>query len=286
MNYAAPVNFDSIAAALDFIKSELQSKVDQNNKMVLEDEKSGQKLRLLQEQIDQLNAKAQDLTAHIVKLESKRETVKQELKDYSTKITERLERERTDFEAVRMKRREELEAREKLLEDHSTELDQVELRLSSRDNSLDDRENQLKEAGDALSAARKELLAQQQVFEDSKTTLLQEVALNNAEIQKEIEAATQKALLLDAQQSELDKKKHTIDDKLSDTEKYRDEALNFMALAENKLKAVERAAKTQADRENQLNLRQVSLIELEKSLTKRKIQLDDREATIKSHSGI
>lgn len=286
MNYAAPVNFDSIAAALDFIKSELQSKVDQNNKMVLEDEKSGQKLRLLQEQIDQLNAKAQDLTAHIVKLESKRETVKQELKDYSTKITERLERERADFEAVRMKRREELEAREKLLEDHSTELDQVELRLSSRDNSLDDRENQLKEAGDALSAARKELLAQQQVFEDSKTTLLQEVALNNAEIQKEIEAATQKALLLDAQQSELDKKKHTIDDKLSDTEKYRDEALNFMALAENKLKAVERAAKTQADRENQLNLRQVSLIELEKSLTKRKIQLDDREATIKSHSGI
>ena len=55
------------------------------------------------------------------------------------------------------------------------------------------------------------------------------------------------------------------------------------AISEDKMKRIEKVAQNQKEREEQLNLREASLRELDKELNKRKVQLDDRQATIASH---
>jgi hypothetical protein len=281
--YAAPVNFDTIGSALEFIKTELQSNIDKNNARALEYSKAEKRLDLIQVQIDDMNMKAQDLIKYTSKLESKGETARQELRDHTAKVTERLEKERSEFEKVRAKYREEQDEREKKLDTWRAQLEQVELHLNARETALNEREKQLSQSADTLTEESKKLSVRGVELEKYHEELRKKLKSEQSLIQQTIEDVSKREQYVKSREDDLDYKAGLIRDKDAQSEKYRDETLNMMSMAENQVRKMEGIDKRQKDREERLNLKEATLLELDKSIARRKIQLDDRASTIKSY---
>lgn len=280
MSYEQSENFDSIESAFEFITSELRNNIDNNRVAILESEKNAQKAQLLQEQIDGLTIQANGLIKNIAGLEGKQEVVKRELREHVDKVTKRLEKERADFEEVRIKRRTELEEREKLIDNREQGLDQRESKLELRETDIIEREKVLNETENSFAMTRGVLVSRERELEEEKTAHTNRVASENkiiAQSKMDLEA------LIAAKESNISKKLTETDRTLREAEDYKDNATKMMVLAENKLKSIEKIAENQKSREEQLNLKQSNLIAMEKALSTRKIQLDDREAVIKSH---
>src|SRR3990167_421616 len=139
--YYGNVNFASVEAALEYVQEELQKRVDQNNAILLDIEKTTAQVELLHDQEGKLSEACQALTKEVTELEKKRENIKQEVKDYAAKTTARLEKERSDFENVRIKERNRLVTLESDLNTRGQALDQRELAQNEADKAKKERED-------------------------------------------------------------------------------------------------------------------------------------------------
>ncbi len=278
--YVAPVTFESVKLALEYIQGELQSKVDAHNASVLTLEQYTDKIELLENQYATLKAKSEDLLADNARIEAKLHQAKQELKDYTEKTTKRLEKERSDFEEVRVKRRTELESKEKELNDRSQGLDQRESGLTARETDIERREAVATDVESSFSDVQSKLEVREHEIEAKIADHTKKVAEDTTSIEK---MRTEVEESIATQEAALQVKQETTESSLREIEGYKERAAKFMLLAEEKLKSVEKVAEGQKGREERLNLRQANLIAMDKVLSTRKIQLDDREAVIKSY---
>lgn len=283
MNYQAPVSYDSIEGALEFLKTELQAKVDVNNKMALDSEEASTRIELLAQQEADLRQKCLELSQKLTNLEQKRESIRQELREFSQKTTDRLEKERAEFEAVRLKRREELIARESELNTRIEQLDRLELSLKEREGSLEDRHKALQEASELIAAQQDSFTTQQIAIDKAKTEQEVKVAQDTHDIDQKNTELVEKAEFIEAQVVELDKKRADFKTDNDEIDIARKQAQELVLLSQDKLHKIEVIEATLKERENRLNFRENTLKELDKTLTAKKIQLDDREATMRSH---
>lgn len=284
MNYAVPVNFDSIESALSYVKSELQLKVDQNNEMVLKAENNTAQVELLQAQEITLRDNCNELTQKIVVLEGKRETIKTELKEYTQKTTDRLDKERAEFETVRIKRRDELEKIENDLNTRQETLEQLESRLVSREKELDERQLQLEVASQGIISRESEFVKIQQDIDQIKVANEEQLAAEKKELSKRSADLDQREFIVRDSEVGIEKKKKAIAVESSESEEYYKQASELVLVARSRMNKIEAVDKQLKQREERLNLREKTLQDLDKTLTTRKIQLDDRTMTMKSYS--
>ncbi len=284
MAYATPVNFDSIEGALEYLKTELQSKVDAHNKMEMNAEEDKARAELLAKQEADLRSKCTELSQSITSLEQKRETIRQEVREHSKKTTDRLDKERADFEAVRIKRREELVAKESELNDRADQLDKREITLKEREGVLDDRQTALQEASELISAQQNSFTNQQVAIDKAKSEHEAKMAQDKADLQKTNDELVEKAQFIEAQVAGLEKKRADFKNDNDEIDKARKRAQELVLMAQERMNKIERGELALKERENRLNLRGNSLKELDKALTAKRIQLEDRQATIKSYS--
>lgn len=265
MAYEPPVNFDSVEVALEFIKTELQSKIEANNLRLLEIEKVTASSDLLKAQYEALHTRAEELNTDVANLEAKRETIKQEVREHTKKTTERLEKERSDFEAVRIKRRNELITIENDLNTRSQTLDQLQASLTAQESDLKNREASLNEALSALADSNRQVMNTQVRLDKENSELMTEKHR------------------LEALDTTLSQRESTIADSNAQSEKRQKQVEDLVILSEERMSKIETIAKNQDIREVTLNNREASLKELDKLLTAKKIQLDDRQATEATH---
>lgn len=284
MSYEPPVNFDSIEGALDYLKTELQGRVDKNNDMVLSSEKQWAQAELLSKQESDLREKVSELTRSITALESKREDIKHELKEYAKKTTDRLDKERADFEAVRIKKREELVKVENDLDTREEQLNQLQLSLKAQESGLEERQKQLEEIGQSVIGQQNGFDRQQAAIDKAKSDHADQVSKDTADTAKQKQELEQEKLVLRNELANLEKKKAHLKDSEDEADTYHKQARDVLLSAESRMSKIEAIDKQQKERENRLNLREASLMELDKTLTAKKIQLEDRQATMQSHS--
>lgn len=281
--YATAVTFDSIESALEFVKTELQTIVDKHNDLELTHEQKVAQAKLLATQETDLRAKCGELSKIITDLESKRETIKVEVRNHAKKTTDRLEKERAEFETTRIKRREELVKTENELNTRQAALDQAKGRLSSRSDELDTREQQLSERELAIETQQAGFTDQLQTIDAAKKTHDDKVAADKVTFDGISEELNQRALIVQSQEADVAKKKTALGVQEEQTERYHAQARKLVLSAENRMTRIEAIDKQLKTREERLNTREATLRELDKVLTSRKIQLDDREQTQNSH---
>ena len=235
---------------------------------------------LLQDQVTELSEKSLDLSKNLTNLQQKAEQAKAEVKEHSQKITSRLEKERSDFEIVRAKRRTELEEYDNVLKNESARLDSVDSQLLTRTQQLNDREKSLSAISDALVVKEQQLNGRERSIEDERVNNLKDLTVRKDSLLEEIRNLESKVQIIAEQ---IIKKQEFLVSQDKESEEYRQQAMSLTAISEDKMKRIEKVAQNQKEREEQLNLREASLRELDKELNKRKVQLDDRQATIASH---
>lgn len=260
--FEAPANFDTIEGALQFIKNELQAKIDHNNQTSLVVEKTAVQTELLVAQEKELRAQCDHLTKTITELEQKREIVRQEVREHAKKTTNRLEKERVEFETVRTKRREELESLQQELEHHKIMLNQRESDLLAREQGLADDKLE-------LESHYKAVADHQNTFDQ------QQLAIDKAKIEQ--------SRKIEQDEANIAKKLAGIEDQEQQATIYQKKAQELVLASSQKMTTIERIDAQLKEREIRLNLREAALRELDKVLTGRRIQLDDRTMTLASH---
>lgn len=265
MPYYGNVKFDSVQAALEYVQAELQKTVDQNNAIILDIEKTTASTELLKTQHDTLLAKTQYLSAEVTQLEKKRETIKREVKDHVAKTTARLEKERSDFENVRIKERNRLVTLESDLNTREQTLDQRELAQNESDKDLKGREDAI-----GLKIA--------QVATEEQQILKREAEVNAKDIE-----LSKKALELNTRESDIANRELQIENRNTQSDQRQQQVEDIVKLAEERMAKIETIGKQQEQRDSLLNTREAKLKELDKILTAKKIQLDDRSATDATH---
>lgn len=281
--YYSNITFDSVDKALEFVRVELQKIVEQHNKMVLESEQHTSQIELLSEQETKLRENCNELTQIITTLEGKSETIKRELKEYTKKTTDRLDKERADFELVRAKKRDELINIENSLNIRQEAITQEELRLKGRESDLNDRQTQLEEANQLIISKENDFTKQQQDIDRLKLDNDEQIERERQELGKKADELSQREFVVRDSEVSIDKKKITIDDNYAKSEKHYEKAQELVLLSEDRMNKIELIDKQLKQREQSLNAKEAALKELNKTLESRKIQLDDRSMTINSY---
>src|SRR3990167_1740874 len=256
--YYGNVNFASVEKALEFVQEELQKRVDQNNGIILDIEKTTAQVELLHDQEAKLSEACQVLTKEVTELEKKRENIKQEVKDYAAKTTARLEKERSDFESVRIKERNRLVT--------------LESDLNAREQAQDQRELAQNESNKELKAREDEIgLKISQIATEEQQIIKREAEVNAKDLE-----LSQKAQNLNSRDTELSNREAQIDNRNAQSDKRQQQVEDIVKLSEERMAKIEAVDKNQAQRETSLNTREASLRELDKVLAAKKIHLDDK----------
>lgn len=265
MSYQATVRFTSIEEALKFINDGINDTIDKNNSILLDIEKTSSQIELLHNQESKLADRCQELTNEIASLEKKHETIKQEVRDHVDKTTKRLEKERSDFEDVRIKERNRLVSLEDSLNTREQSLDQREIAQMAQDSDLKEREDGIKAHVEKLSNIDQQLIKR-------------ETEANAKDIE-----LSKKAKELSDREFDIERREIVIKQLNEQSDKRQKQVEDIVKLAEERMAKIEAISKQQEERSNMLNNREAKLKEINKALDIRKIQLDDRASTQATH---
>jgi len=263
--YQSNTGFTGIDQAVKFVKEELQKGIDKNNELVLDIEKIQEKSTLLHDQEAILNTRCQDLAGEVAQLEQKRETIKAEVKEYAEKTTTRLEKERSDFESVRIKERSRLVSWEDSLNIQKEELDQREIAQSESDKGLKEREGSVDANIERINLTD------------------QQIAKREAEISTKTTELSNKDQELKTKEADLSNREELINNRDDQSTKHQKQVEDLVRLSEQRMAKIETVDKQQELREVSLNTKEAGLIKLGRVLDIQKIQLDDRSATQATH---
>ena len=261
MYYGTP-DFTGIDAAIKYINDTLQQNIEKNNSITLDIEQTSGQIELLKTQEAKLKQSSEDLLQDVTRLENKRTQIKQEVKDYTEKTTARLEKERADFEAVRIKERSRLLTLEDELNKCIAELEQSEVRVQKQTQEVYHREEVARSTSEQLATKEQDILKQTVDLKKQETELLQ---LKQSITIKEVELSDSKKSL-ETLKIQSDKRQKQVED--------------LVKLSEERMVKIETIDKQQSERVNMLNIRESKLREFEKQLNIQKIRLDDRSSTI------
>jgi uncharacterized protein (DUF3084 family) len=263
MYYGTP-DFTGIDAAIKYINDTLQQNINKNNDITLDIEQTGGEIELLKAQKAKLKQTSEDLLQEVSKLEAKRTQIKQEVRDHTEKTTARLEKERADFETVRIKERNRLITLEDELNKRFAELEQSEIRVQKQTQEVYHREEVVRSAGEQLATKEQDILKQSVDLDNKKTELL---ALKQ---------------YIKVEQQDVENAKNALETLKIQSDKRQKQVEDLVKLSEERMIKIETIDKQQSERANMLNIRESKLREFEKQLNIQKIRLDDRSSTIAS----
>lgn len=265
MKYQPAPEQADVLALLERMTAIMTSNVERNNATLLDIDRATASLKLLKEQVDQLTADSNTLFANNEALRDKISKARTEMREYTEKTTARLERERQEFETVRIKERNKLIDTVRELDTRKAELDELAATLSEQEAALKIKEIQVNETLATFNNRTIELDDRAKAIEQADQALSEREKVCHAiELQQDRREASLK--LVDEQttvrQAEVEK---------------------IVGLASERLSRVEQVEKSQAATKEEMTRKALALDAWSKKLTKQEAQLNDRTATMATH---